>query len=77
MYVNTAAFYEALARVGISQAELARRLNTDPSVISHFVTKGTARPQTVQKIAAALDIPFESLVVQPERKPLRRKKEQP
>ncbi|MEP6954767.1 MAG: helix-turn-helix transcriptional regulator [Solirubrobacteraceae bacterium] len=56
--------YEALARIvimrrathGVSQAELARRMQTTPSVVSRIETRQHAtNARTLQRLAAALD----------------------
>lgn len=72
MRVKTAAMLEGLAKKGWSQAQLARETGITTYTISHFVTVGTAKPDTVAKIAAALEIPFDSLILPPERKSRRK-----
>lgn len=54
-----------LAQSGTSQKELARRLDIDPSYISHFVT-GRRSPgfKLAAKIAKEANIPIESLLDQ-------------
>lgn len=44
----------ALAIVGISQAELARRLNTSPSNLNQKVKRNTLTKEDLEAIAAAL-----------------------
>ena len=46
----------ALARAGISQAELARRLNTTPSNLNQKVKRNTLTNEDMEAIAAALNI---------------------
>lgn len=45
----------ALSYVGISQAELARRINTTPSNLSQKVKRNTLTKEDLEQIATALD----------------------
>ena len=53
----------AIANAGLaSYAELARRMGCKPQSLSIILARGSCRPATADKIAAALGVPLESLL---------------
>ncbi|MBS1402255.1 MAG: helix-turn-helix transcriptional regulator [Oscillospiraceae bacterium] len=48
----------ALSYKGISQAELARRINTTPSNLNQKVKRNTLTKEELEEIAVALDATF-------------------
>ena len=48
----------ALSYVGISQAELARRIGTTPSNLNQKIKRNTLTKEDLDQIAAALDAEF-------------------
>ena len=53
---------ECRKAAGLTQAELAKKANMAPSVIARYETAGSLpRPETVERLAAALDVIPEAL----------------
>lgn len=68
MKVNSFRINTHLARQGLTQAELAKRSGTTRQALSTLIRRGTCEPRTAGKIAAALNIPVEDLILCEERR---------
>ena len=53
----------ALAHAGISQAELARRINTTPSNLNQKIKRNTLTNEDMNQIAAALGCQWQAVFI--------------
>lgn len=67
MAINTQALKEARAAAGLSQWELARAVDRDPSAVAH-IERGRLAPSDdlVAHIARALNVDVATLLIDPE-----------
>ncbi len=63
MKINSFLINAQLARQGMTQTELARRSKTTRQAMSNLIRRGTCEPRTAGKIAKALNIDVEELIL--------------
>lgn len=63
MKINSFLINAQLARQGMTQSELARRSETTRQAMSNLIRRGTCEPRTAGKIAKALNVEVEELIV--------------
>lgn len=56
----------ALAHAGISQAELARRINTTPSNLNQKIKRNTLTNEDMNQIATALGCQWQAVFILPD-----------
>lgn len=63
MKINSHHIYTQLARQGITQLDLAKRSNTTQQAISMILRRGSCEPRTAGKIARALNVDVDELIM--------------
>lgn len=61
--INSHHIYTQLARQGITQLDLAKRSNTTQQAISMILRRGSCEPRTAGKIARALNVDVDELIM--------------
>lgn len=64
MKLNAKRIEKELAVRDMSKADLARGMETSRSFISNVLTRGTCEPKTAGKIAKALNIDVEKIIME-------------
>lgn len=63
MRINSFRIHAQLARQNMTQTELAKRAGTTRQAMSTLIRRGSCEPRTAGKIAAALNIDVEELII--------------
>ena len=64
MKINAVKIETLLAGLGMNKTDLARLAATSPQSISTILRRGSCEPKTIGKLARALSLPIEDLLME-------------